>query len=211
MITTINNWKPEVRSLIRSLLSAGCKLVQSDNGEDVMAFADGTMAEFVEHLTACDEVRLRVEMPDGERRTLWLIFGNSPGELVSDYGCHPVLDTVTDAHYTKWEGRAQPKKTGAYLKGKFVSAATYQAAQRKFVGEVNTIITRDNLYAHVGHDGQDRRVVDCHINVDGDVVVRDLHDLNKTYPVFYTAFRNGRNQEVKLTSGNIRDGFQFKA
>lgn len=114
MIQTINDWKPEVRSLIATLAANGCTLVQSDNGEDVMAFADGTMAEFVEHLIACDEAHLRVQMPDGERRTLYLVLGNSPGELVCDYGVHDVLDKVTEAHYNKWEGRKQPTITGEY-------------------------------------------------------------------------------------------------
>lgn len=200
MITKINNWKPEVKSLINSLLAAGCKMVQSNNGEDVMSFADGTMAEFVEHLIACDESHLRVEMPDGERRTLYLVLGNSPGELVCDYGCHDVLDKVTEAHYEKWEGRAQPKLTGAYLKGKFVSVAKFKKAQLAFVAEVNAVIHTHNLFAHVGFDGRDRRVVNCHVDSKGEVVVCDLHDSAKTYPVKYTSFRDGSNNAVTFKS-----------
>lgn len=197
MITTINNWKPEVRSLLKSLTDAGCKLERSHNGEDALLF-NNNLAAFVEHLIACDEAHLRVVMPDGERRTLYLVLGNSPGELVCDYGCHDLLDKVTDAHYTKWEGRAQPKKTGAYLNGKFVSVDTYRRAQRNQMNEVNAVIARDNLYAQVGFDGSNRRVIDCHLGEHGDMVVTDLHDAKLKYRVNGTVFFNGRGQEVKF-------------
>lgn len=198
MITTINNWKPEVRSLLKSLTDAGIKLEAGHNGAEKFKF--DTLSSFIENLIACDEANLYVQMPDGRKLTLYLVLGNSPGELVSDYTCHLLLDKVTEAHSAKWEGRKQPTKVGAYLKGKFVSVDTYRRAQRKFIGEVNYVIHKDNLYAHVGHDGQDRRVIDCHLNEKDEVVVRDLNS-SATYPVKYTAFRNGRNQEVSFVKG----------
>lgn len=139
----INDWKPEVRSLLKSLTDAGCKLVQSNNGEDVMSFADGTLAEFIDHLIACDESHLRVEMPDGERRTLFLVLGNSPGELVCDYGVHEVLDVVTDAHYTKWETRKQPTLEGEYgmKDGKY----QFIVAEAKPLGAFEQWMVKSNL------------------------------------------------------------------
>lgn len=193
----INNWKPEVQSLLKDLTAAGFSILGGHNGEERFGYSTRAKTEFLANLIACDESHLFVESPDMRKLTLYLVLGNSPGELVSDYTCHDGLDKVTEAHYEKWETRKQPTLEGEYLKGKFVSLATFQKAQRALVAEVNAVIHNDNLYAHVGFDGQDRRVVDCHINTVGEVVVRDLND-TRIYVVKYTAFRNGRGQEVKF-------------
>ena len=108
----LNNWKPETASLLRALLKAGFALVRGDNGEDEFTF-DGKLAPFIDELTACDEARLFVRNPEGKVRWIYLVFGNSPGELASDYTVDPLLDAVTEAHYAKWEGRKQPTQTAA--------------------------------------------------------------------------------------------------
>lgn len=109
---TINNWAPETRSLLRALRAAGFTIVEGDNGEDKFKF-DGDEAKFIANLTACDESHLYVVDPSGARRWLYLVYGNNPGELVSDYSLPregtDYLDAVTTAHYDKWEGRKQPK------------------------------------------------------------------------------------------------------
>lgn len=198
-IETINDWKPEVKSLIKSLTDAGCELISSNNGEDRMQFK-GRISEFVEHLIACDEAQIVVKMPDGMIRTLFLVLGNSPGELVCDYGCHDVLDKITDAHYEKWEGRAQPKLRGAYMlhngKYNFVPEAKAREIQAKQLGMLRETIHNRNLYV-VTPEGR-RRVVDCHVGSDGHITVRDLYDSNRTYRVAYSKLIDGNENEVKL-------------
>lgn len=114
----INNWKPETRSLIRELVKAGFVLHSADNLNDddsEMQFA-GNMSKFLDHLLACDSARLYIRCPNS-RVTVWLflVLGNSPGELVSDWAIPSdktdaaLLDKVCGAHGKKWEGRQQPK------------------------------------------------------------------------------------------------------
>jgi len=123
----INDWKPETRSLLKALVAAGFELVSGDNGEDVFTFEGcdlgvggqrGQMNNFIENLIACDEARLYVKCPKtGKVRWIYLVLGNSPGEIASDYSIPAEifhseadpLDTVTDEHYNRWEGRKQPK------------------------------------------------------------------------------------------------------
>lgn len=107
---TLNNWKPEVGSLLHKLTKAGCKLIAGNNGDEDFKAEDMTLAKFIENLIACDEAHLYVQTPAGKRRWVYLVLGNSPGELVCDYTCDDVLDAVTDAHYTQWESRKQPTR-----------------------------------------------------------------------------------------------------
>lgn len=110
MTQTQNDWVPEVRSLCCRLLDAGFELVKCDNGEDVSQFS-GRLGEFIEELIACDDARLYVKCPsDGKIRWLYLVLGNSPGELISDYICDDGIDCVADAHGNAWEGKPQPTK-----------------------------------------------------------------------------------------------------
>lgn len=108
MTTTINDWTPETRSLLDSLTKAGFTLYKGDNGEETFLY-DGDRTKFIQNLTACDEARLYVRLG---ARHLWiyLVFGNEPGTLASDYVCCPELDAVLDTHYNTWEGRKQPTK-----------------------------------------------------------------------------------------------------
>jgi len=67
----------------------------------------GPKEDFIEQLVACDEAKLYVRVK-GRVRWLYLVLGNSPGKIVSDYNCDPVLDNVVDAHYDEWELKGQP-------------------------------------------------------------------------------------------------------
>jgi hypothetical protein len=82
-IETINDWEPEVRDLLEALVSAGCELVSGDNGEDRFKFR-GDLAKFIEELIACDEAHVYLKTPSGKVRWLYLVLGNSPGELASE-------------------------------------------------------------------------------------------------------------------------------
>lgn len=106
---TINNWKPESKSLLKSLQKRNITLLSVDNGETETNFAETTPAKFVNEMMACDEAHLYVQTPDGKKHVLYLVYGNDPGELVADYSISPELDAAVNEHYNTWEGRKQPK------------------------------------------------------------------------------------------------------
>lgn len=111
--TTVCDFAPETLSLLNALLSAGFSLVSGNNGDDDFSPTDfPTLAAFVEELTAADEARLRVRFPMGSARTgsLYLVLGNSPGELVCDYTAAPELDAVCEAQADLWNGKDQPMR-----------------------------------------------------------------------------------------------------
>lgn len=91
-----------------------------------------TEGAFLSELLACDEAILRVTR-NGKRESvktpgtivlarysLTLIMGNSPGELLSDWGIpadkedSEALERASSAHYAKWEGRKQPVCASSY-------------------------------------------------------------------------------------------------
>jgi hypothetical protein len=110
----INDWSPEVTSLLKRLVSAGFILVKGHNGEDAIE-RPFSLDALVANLTACDEAHLFIRIPDVGKAHLFLVLGNSPGELVCDYSpddCE-VLDAVLEAHYDAWCGKQQPMKDSA--------------------------------------------------------------------------------------------------
>jgi len=118
-VRRINNWRPEVASLLRTLEKAGFALLSGHNGEEGFKY-DGKRSAFISNLIACDESRLYVAYSKGgetKKRWLFLVLGNSPGELVCDYSISSydapndgdrALEAVTTAHSDAWEGRKQP-------------------------------------------------------------------------------------------------------
>lgn len=126
----INDWEPETRNLLALLLENNVTLLSGDNGEETFEYR-GDLATFIDGLTACDESRVYVKLPDGKRGWLYLVFGNEPGVLVSDYSVHPVLDTVTDAHYELWDGRTQPTKRRAGAGAKTAAAVAVLASSER--------------------------------------------------------------------------------
>ena len=110
----INDWKPETKSLIETLQKHGLTIVSVDNGESKTNFADTTLDNFIEETMACDEANLYVKTPEGKVKTLYLVYGNNPGELVCDYTIAPEIDAATDEHYNAWDGRKQPRCPSPY-------------------------------------------------------------------------------------------------
>lgn len=104
----INDWKPEVSSLIQTLQKHGFTVESVDNGETRVNLATAGEAEFLSEAVACDEATLVCVAPDGKRVGLFLVLGNAPGELVCDCTSHPDLDAATGEHGELWFGRPQP-------------------------------------------------------------------------------------------------------
>jgi hypothetical protein len=104
---TFRDYKPEARSLIKRLQDLGFTIRSGDNGEGPTRF-EGDIDGFLYHLLACDEAHLYVKNPAGRKLTLFLVLGNSPGELVADCTSDAELDYALEAHYSAWEGKPQP-------------------------------------------------------------------------------------------------------
>lgn len=84
----------ELLSLLAALVAAGFSLHSCDNG-------GGREAPTVANLTACDECHLFLRRGE-TRATIFLVFGNSPGELCCDYSAHPELERVISAESDKF-------------------------------------------------------------------------------------------------------------
>ena len=93
----------ETRSFLNRLLEAGFSLVEVFyDGEEDDRITVNSVGEAVEELSATDESFLVALTPEGKRVTLLFVYGNSPGELVANYTCHPLLDTVVEQHYDQY-------------------------------------------------------------------------------------------------------------
>lgn len=123
----VNNWAPEVNSLLKRLATAGFTVVSGHNSEDpVEAPANNSVAAhkaFVEELIACDEFFLYVIHPPANRKlVLYCVLGNSPGELVNDYSRPDLLDKVIIAHSDEWGAKAQPIKPDPYAAARLANS-----------------------------------------------------------------------------------------
>lgn len=107
-VRIVNDWKPEVSSLVQTLREHGFAVESVDNGETRVNLAKVGEIKFIDEAIACDEATLFCVAPDGKRVALFLVLGNSPGELVCDYSCNSGLDKVTEEHGKMWFGRPQP-------------------------------------------------------------------------------------------------------
>jgi hypothetical protein len=111
MTKLFNDWTPETRSLLQALWDAGFSLTGACNGQERIKESEPT--RLVAHLTSVDEAVLYVSGPIATGRkqlAIYLVFGNSPGELVCDYSCNADLEKVLDAHSDSWAGKPQPMK-----------------------------------------------------------------------------------------------------
>jgi|SRR5215831_4260092 len=119
---TVNDWTPETKTLLEYLLAAGFEIRSGDNGEEQFKFDPSKLGEFIDNLTACDESRLYIAK-GGEKFGLYLVYGNSPGELVCDYAwsakhenspVHMELERLFQIQSDRWSGCKQPTKQVTY-------------------------------------------------------------------------------------------------
>lgn len=106
----VNDFKPECRDLIKRLQAADFMILGGHNGEDRCKWTGDQLIEsFLDELLACDECNLYVQR-SAKKYTLFLVLGNSPGELVCDYTAgSEALDQLTMAHFDEWTQYQQPK------------------------------------------------------------------------------------------------------
>lgn len=108
------NWAPVIMSLCNTLQKQGFTLSYSDNGEFKTVVPKGASLAFARRLItynadACDEVSIYAKSPiDGKNKWIFIVLGNDPDELMSDYTACEELDNVLEAHGKIWEGKKCP-------------------------------------------------------------------------------------------------------
>jgi hypothetical protein len=114
MTKTINDWEKVVRSLISFLVKDGFMPYKADNCED--SITSDHKKRLANKVCECDEGNLYVRKGDFTAR-LYIVLGNNPSELVSDYGYKSEegladLEATLDKFSQSWElrGDACPRK-----------------------------------------------------------------------------------------------------
>ncbi len=102
----MNDYRPEVRSLLNALSRAGFGAVSIHNGEEIRR-SDVSKTEFLEEIVATDEATLRLQH-NNKMVAIFLVFDNEPGEIAADYADYDPLEVVIEEHYSRWESRKQP-------------------------------------------------------------------------------------------------------
>jgi hypothetical protein len=93
-------YKREVEDLLLRLECHLFKFVRVFDGDEKHKIKNREHA--LECIMAVDQAWLSVKMPDGKVCTLMIIMGNSPGELVSDWHMHDMLDPVLQKFSDEW-------------------------------------------------------------------------------------------------------------
>jgi len=106
-----NDWKSVVKSLIKFLVADGFVPFKANNGED--SITSDHRGRLAEKICECDEGNLFVRKGEFTAR-LFIVLGNSPEELVCDYGwkggdCDELEESL--ARFSAyWEGKECPRK-----------------------------------------------------------------------------------------------------
>ena len=103
-----------MKSLLAKVQTAGFKILAVDDGEESTGFRDMGKREALraatEAATATDEAYVAVQDEKfGNKATLYIVLGNEPCELLTDFTVNATLEIVAQQHYDEWEGRACPK------------------------------------------------------------------------------------------------------
>lgn len=104
---TIRDYLPETRDLLQSLHQAGFKLIAFDNGGGEWESIT-SMEQAETEILGVDECTVLVTHPiTTKRRVIFLVYGNSPGELAADWTDCPEMGAIITAHSDRWEGTEQ--------------------------------------------------------------------------------------------------------
>ena len=114
-MTTYNDYSIELRSYLTTLQKHGFKILScsNDGGEEIAArFSEVPFDEFVEECMGCDDCHLFCRSPLGKQITIYFVYGNSCGEIASDYTYTAELDPVNAEHADNWDGEEVPTMEG---------------------------------------------------------------------------------------------------
>jgi hypothetical protein len=106
----MNDYRPEIRSLLTTLKKHGFVPHIVNNGEEIVRRDNVSLSEFVEEIVAVDEAHLYVKNKDNKKFFIYIVLGNEPGEIAADYSAHDPLDNAISEHYNRWESKKQPTK-----------------------------------------------------------------------------------------------------
>jgi hypothetical protein len=101
----MNDYRPEIKSLIRTLKKHGfVPHILNDGGE---LFRGSAIT--VEEIVAVDECHLYVKDINDKKYFIYIVLGNDPGEAPCDYsGNCEQLESAIEEHYERWENKKQP-------------------------------------------------------------------------------------------------------
>ena len=102
----MNDFSPEVRSLLNTLKKNGFNPHILNNGEKLVRDKEITADE----ICSVDECHLYVKDNDNKKHFIYIVLGNDPGEIAADYGDNEQLEEAIQEHYNRWCNRKQPKK-----------------------------------------------------------------------------------------------------
>lgn len=93
-------YEKEVRSLLARIKKHGLEVysVECDGYPEVMV---ETIDDAVEEILSVDTSYISMMVED-KSKWMFIVLGNEPGVIVSDYVCCDVFDTIVDDHYTQW-------------------------------------------------------------------------------------------------------------
>lgn len=98
-MTAPSSDRAAIRQVIRALRKADHVITGGHDGEDFFK-ASPTESEdsLIANLTACDDSTLHVTLPDGSKSHIYFVLGNSPEEVMCDYGVslEPAIGHFTD-------------------------------------------------------------------------------------------------------------------
>jgi len=93
----VNLQKREAMYYAKAILAAGYRVGVHD-GEEMTVRSSDNLREISDALFTTDDDRLIIRAQDGERiGWFWLVYGNEPGVLVSDYSDNPVTRAIYEA------------------------------------------------------------------------------------------------------------------
>jgi hypothetical protein len=100
----MNDYRPEIKSLIRTLKKHGFVPHILNDGEELIR---GNSIN-AEEICAVDEAHLYVQDVNNKKYYIYIVLGNDPGEVAADYSDHPDLEVAIEEHYNRWENKKQP-------------------------------------------------------------------------------------------------------
>lgn len=90
----------EVTDFLSILAKHGFSPEYVDDTEYLIAtpsFAEAAIA-----ITAVDDAKIALTHDDGDKVAIWIVLGNSRGELPCDYSVNEKLDAAIGEYYEKW-------------------------------------------------------------------------------------------------------------
>ena len=100
----MNDYRPEIKSLLRTLKKHGFSPYILNNREELIR---GNSIN-AEEICAVDDAHLYVKDVNNKKFCIFIVLGNEPGLAPCDYSDHDPLEVAIEEHYKRWENKKQP-------------------------------------------------------------------------------------------------------